>query len=271
MKYRTLLTGSLQSAVEDIFVHMDDVMECITTSIRLPDILRHIRIFKPDLFIFCMRDESREVIHYMHEVKKACTKEDVAFLVLGDEEACSQFSKLAINVADLYLIKPLTNTSIMEKIEAYFREKEEALRQIEEMEYKKLLEQEEKKKHILVVDDDVNMVKAIKSQLEPKYQVATAITGNLALRFLTKKTIDLILLDYEMPGQNGAQILSILRGSNSTKDIPVIFLTGVSDTEKIKKVLSLNPQGYLLKPVENEKLMALIEKVLAQGVSDTEV
>ena len=91
--------------------------------------------------------------------------------------------------------------------------------------------------------------------------MATAINGSVALRFLTKKTTDLILLDYEMPGQSGDSVLSILRGSATTRDIPVIFLTGVSDTSKIAKVLALRPQGYLLKPVDRAKLSVEIKKV----------
>lgn len=46
------------------------------------------------------------------------------------------------------------------------------------------------------------------------------------------------------------------------KNTPVIFLTGVSDTEKIKKVLVLKPQGYLLKPIDHDKLLESIKKVL---------
>ena len=102
----------------------------------------------------------------------------------------------------------------------------------------------------------------LQEQLKADYNVATAVNGGLALKFLTKKTVDLILLDYEMPVQSGPQVMTILRNNESTKDIPIVFLTGVKDTEKIKKVLELKPQGYLLKPIETTKLFEAIDKVI---------
>lgn len=120
-----------------------------------------------------------------------------------------------------------------------------------------------RRKHVMIVDDDSAMLKAIKEQLHDKYDVATALSGKIALKFLEKKTTDLILLDYEMPAEKGPEVLDKLRANPATKDIPVIFLTGVTEREKITQVLSMRPQGYLVKPVEHEKLMAIIEKTLA--------
>lgn len=79
---------------------------------------------------------------------------------------------------------------------------------------------------------------------------------------MENKHTDLVLLDYEMPGENGPAVLEKLRANNATKDIPVIFLTGITEREKITKALVMKPQGYLLKPVEHEKLISVIEKTL---------
>lgn len=118
------------------------------------------------------------------------------------------------------------------------------------------------KKHILVVDDDPLMLKLIKEQLKDSYTVATAINGIIALKFLESKKTDLILLDYEMPNQNGAQILERIRKNPATAKLPVVFLTGVKDREKIKKLVELKPQGYLLKPIEREELIKNIKSVI---------
>lgn len=118
------------------------------------------------------------------------------------------------------------------------------------------------KKHVLVVDDDPMMLKLIKEQLKDEYAVGTAVSGNLAMKFLENKSTDLILLDYEMPLENGAMVLKRLRRNPTLAKLPVIFLTGVSDRQKIKEVIDLKPRGYLLKPIEKDKLIGIIKKTI---------
>ena len=77
-----------------------------------------------------------------------------------------------------------------------------------------------------------------------------------------KKRPDLILLDYEMPVCDGRQTLEMIRADADLMDIPVIFLTGVSDRAHIEAVLGLKPAGYLLKPPIREKIVEAIEKAL---------
>lgn len=119
-----------------------------------------------------------------------------------------------------------------------------------------------RRKHVLIVDDDAMMLKLMKEYLHEKYDVATALNGKIALKFLERKQTDLILLDYEMPGENGPAVLEQLRASVDTRDIPVIFLTGVTEGKKIQEALALKPQSYLLKPIQRGKLMEAIQKVI---------
>lgn len=124
-----------------------------------------------------------------------------------------------------------------------------------------LEEGEKQKKHILVVDDDARILRIIKMHLKD-YDVATAISGKVALQFLEDNKTDLILLDYEMPKENGAEVLRKIRANEQTKDLPVVFLTGIADRKKIQEVLLLEPQGYLLKPINRVKLLETIEKII---------
>ncbi|MBR6294429.1 MAG: response regulator, partial [Lachnospiraceae bacterium] len=71
-----------------------------------------------------------------------------------------------------------------------------------------------------------------------------------------------ILLDYEMPVCDGRQTLEMIRADEELSSIPVIFLTAVRDKEHIEKVLSLRPQGYLLKPSTRDNLIAKINEVI---------
>lgn len=116
--------------------------------------------------------------------------------------------------------------------------------------------------HILVIDDDPRMLRLIKEELREKYNVATAVSGKIALNFLEKRKTDLILLDYAMPELDGPAVLEKLRENNATRDIPVVFLTGINDRSKIQKVLDMKPQGYLLKPIETEKLFRTIRRII---------
>lgn len=119
-----------------------------------------------------------------------------------------------------------------------------------------------RRKHVLVVDDDSMMLKLMKEYLHEKYDVATALNGKIALKFLERKQTDLILLDYEMPGENGPAVLEQLRASVDTQNIPVVFITGVTEGKKIQEALALKPQSYLLKPIQQGKLLAAIEKII---------
>ena len=142
------------------------------------------------------------------------------------------------------------------------RRRESAERQ-RMMGIQEMLEDGEKRQiSILVVDDDVRMLRVIKEHLHKSYDVATAINGKLALKFLETKQTDLILLDYVMPEEDGPSVLRKIHENPMTQDLPVVFLTGMTDGNKIREALSEKPQGYLLKPIEKAKLMDTVEKIL---------
>lgn len=117
---------------------------------------------------------------------------------------------------------------------------------------------EKGKKHILVVDDDRTVLKMLKSALEEEYDITTMVNGLMVEKFLMAKDVDMVILDYEMPGQTGADIFRSLKANEKTEKIPVCFLTGISDREKIMEVMSLRPHSYLLKPIDMDMLKAAI-------------
>ena len=117
-------------------------------------------------------------------------------------------------------------------------------------------------KHILIVDDDVNMLKLLRMFLQDDYQVSMVESGKLALEFVVKKTPDLILLDYMMPLFDGPHVLEILRKREETRNTPVVFLTSVSERDKIISILNLKPAGYLVKPVSREELLSRVRELI---------
>lgn len=118
------------------------------------------------------------------------------------------------------------------------------------------------KKHILIVDDDKNMLKMLHMFLRDEYEVTIVDSGKLALEAVIKHTPDLILLDYMMPLFDGPHVLEIIRKREESRNVPVLFLTSVTDKEKILECLSLNPQGYLIKPISRTELLQRVAEVL---------
>ena len=117
-----------------------------------------------------------------------------------------------------------------------------------------------KKKLVLVVDDSGLILRNVKSLIETKYQVNVVTSGEKALVSIEKRRPDLILLDYDMPGWDGKMTLEKIRENPNYQDIPVVFLTGVAEKERITSVLHLNPAGYILKPPDKEKLLGIIKE-----------
>ena len=119
-------------------------------------------------------------------------------------------------------------------------------------------------KHILVIDDNTASLALVRENLKEYYKVTLVTDGKQALRFLEKKRPDLILLDYLMPMYNGAAVLKIIKSREATKNIPVFFLTGQTDKATVMECLSLNPAGYIVKPVAKDALLAKLDAVFRE-------
>jgi len=115
-------------------------------------------------------------------------------------------------------------------------------------------------KKILVVDDDVGILDAMKYTLEDAgYMVSTIADGNAVLQ-MKKREADVLLLDIWMSGINGADICLRLKKQESTKDMPVILVSANRDAEKIAK--SCGADDFLAKPFEIADLLGKIEKYI---------
>lgn len=121
----------------------------------------------------------------------------------------------------------------------------------------------ENKKHILLVDDSGTMLRTIKGWLESKYRISMVNSATSAISFLAVNKPDLVLLDYEMPVCSGPMMLEMIRSEIKTESLPVIFLTSKGDKESVAKVLSLKPQGYLLKTMPSNQIVEAIDNFFA--------
>ena len=123
MKYKVLVTGNNASVIDSFFHQMENNFEALTTSIRYADIIRHMNCYEPDAFVYCLHNEPRDHIMQMASVKYKLAQEDIPFILLGSKEECDEFEKMAVNVADLILYRPLSAEAIQERILKFFRGK----------------------------------------------------------------------------------------------------------------------------------------------------
>ena len=118
------------------------------------------------------------------------------------------------------------------------------------------------KKNLLLVDDSGFALRTIRGFIGDKYDVRMVTSGLDAISAIYQKKPDLILLDYQMPLLDGKQTMEKIREVEDAQDIPIVFVTSVNDKEHIKAVLDLKPAGYLLKPVDGDRLLQTIDGIL---------
>lgn len=181
---------------------------------------------------------------------------DVPVLLLGTKEECTSLQESYDSEQFYYVVRPTTVSVILNK----------CLKIMKMAECTDSEESKEGRKSILAVDDSGMLLRSVKAMLEKTYDVSVATSGKMAIAQAKKKRPDLILLDYEMPEWDGKRTLEEILNDEELKDIKVVFLTAVTDRAHIEAVLKLKPSGYLLKPIEQAKVMDTIEKVLSGTV-----
>ncbi|MDR3183544.1 MAG: response regulator [Planctomycetaceae bacterium] len=101
---------------------------------------------------------------------------------------------------------------------------------------------------VAIVDDNIANLKIAKSALTDTYNVFTLPSAAKLFDFLERNTPALILLDIDMPEMNGYEAIKILKDRPETRDIPIIFLTGISNEDSEIEGLNLGAVDYISKP-----------------------
>jgi len=124
------------------------------------------------------------------------------------------------------------------------------------------------KKRILIIDDEAVLRRIMRTMLERRpFDVIEAASGVEGFNLAIKEHPDLILLDWNMPGMNGAEVLKSLRAEALTENIPVILLTGTDPQDLETQGNDLAAGDYVLKPFSVLQLLEKVEKTLARHSS----
>jgi len=123
----------------------------------------------------------------------------------------------------------------------------------------------ENKYNILCVDDNENNLFTLRALLETSgnINVIEALSAKEGFDQLLKESIDLILLDVQMPEMNGFEFAKLVKSNKTTKNIPIIFVTAVFKSEEfIKEGFGIGAVDYLTKPIDDHQLLNKISLYL---------
>ena len=121
---------------------------------------------------------------------------------------------------------------------------------------------------VLVIDDEEDVREVLKLHLESAgYNILEAENGEDGINILRSEdnmvNVGVVLCDIRMPKVNGAECVDYLR--KEAPGIPVVMVTGYPDTEMAISFLNKGVKNYLVKPVEKEKLLGVVGKIIANG------
>lgn len=272
MKYNILVNCKNTIMLMDFFHGTEAFFKCLSTSDCLPDIIGHFEIFKPDAYV-CFVDSiySSKIFTQTAALKNNEFYNGVPLVIIADAETCKAIELKYPNDFDLLITRPISPDNLTLRITRYFEEAKTE----KSAEHMLWVQDEGKatapagaaaapneKKHILVIDDDRVMLKMLKTALSEQYDV-TILPNSISMgKCLETKKVDLILLDYEMPLETGADVFRKIKQNPKFANIPVCFLTGVSDREKTMEIMALKPHGYLLKPIDMSMLFSTIRNLI---------
>ena len=122
--------------------------------------------------------------------------------------------------------------------------------------------EESARKHIAVVDDDIDIANYLKIMLAPHYKVSLYFDGASALKGMEEDVPDLVISDVVMPGMDGYELCSRIKGDLQMSHIPVVLVTAKVAVENQVQGLDKGADAYVTKPFQPAYLLALVKSLL---------
>ena len=125
----------------------------------------------------------------------------------------------------------------------------------------------EAKKRILVIDDEPEIQKLIRAILERwGFEIISAFDVNTGVEVLRQKPLpDLVLLDIMLPDVDGLELLRQIRETKVFDNLPIIIISGLADSDGIRKGLEMGADRYITKPAIGHNLLKTVQEVLKTG------
>lgn len=251
---RVLLIGNLGEIVRSLNECLADEYQVQLCSKQVANVQAMVKITKPELIIMCHVESGESDID--NSIFTWLYRKSPAIPVLGITtnegwRACADFYKC--EQFDV-LFRPVLKSDLLKKCRNMLYADTDGEDQIQQEAF------DPRGKKILLVDDSGLVLRTMKSMLEDKFEICLAKSGEQALKIIPKEMPDMVLLDYEMGGMDGKTTFEKMREDDEMRDIPVIFLTSISDRKAICSVLRSKPDGYILKPPDEELILKTINE-----------
>ncbi|MCR5556141.1 MAG: response regulator [Butyrivibrio sp.] len=246
MDKRVLLIGNQKSFMVNAIVKGLEKEEYSVESAAPMEGAVSSMVNRPGIYLLYLGDMTSENAPFLRYINEAIDSERFILYLIGNQEELNlALSIIAKEKVQETYLRPLDVKLLAEQLDTI-------------VDYSAV--DESLKKKILIIDDDGAMLRMMRTWLSVKYRTYMASSGKIALSFLAQNSVDLVLLDYEMPVMNGPDVLKEIRNTQSIKNMPVIFLTAKDDKESVMKVVNLKPEKYLLKSMPKEKLISAIDE-----------
>ena len=265
-RFKILVTGKNRKVMSDICEHIEadkgyTTLKCAASKKALFDLML---AELPKVIIICLGNETPESVQAYDVMKNTIKQGNCTTIVITNEED----EKFFINNSALekvsFLSRPVSLFALYEKLSAIEEQVRDSIDSTPA--FREFINENAgkfKRKNILVVDDDSEQLLHIKEQLEEFYDVTLVKSGEAAFKYLARHIPDLILLDYLMPEKDGPHVLREMHSIDDYADIPVVFLTGMTEKNAVLKTIKeLRPQGYIVKPAKKSEIVAKIIDVL---------
>lgn len=248
MKKKILLIGKISEILGSIHDALNDEYDVQICSSQLATVAGMIKVLHPAMLVVCTVGVYDLEPDFAPWIDKFSGSMPVIFIIKKEE--MPDFRRFCFTTRYKYLNPPINLDSICDACHTLLEPGSEAA------------EETVSKKQILTIDDSPIVLRMVKNTLKDEYDVLLATGGEMGIKKAKEVKPDLILLDYEMPEMDGKETFLNLKVEEETENIPVIFLTSVSDTKKVREVLDMKPEGYILKPLDAEQLLTKVHKAL---------
>lgn len=244
MKKKILVVDDEADIREIVRLYLSEEGYAIVEAVNGQEAILKAQTEKPDLIVLDIMMPGINGFEVAKHLKDDPNTQHIPIIILSVLAQDSQFRQGILD----YISKPFRQDELVQTVR----------RILEKIETKNI------KKNILVVDDDPDIVDIISICLKDNNLIPEkAYNGPEALEKAKNKEIDLILLDINMPGMNGFEVIKLLKEDKKTSDIPIVVLTGTYITEDDKKHgLTLGVAKYLTKPFSADDLVKQIKGAL---------
>lgn len=244
---KILIIGNLSDLDKELSDYLSEEYQVQLCTKQLDNIQAMTGILKPDLAIISHleAESDQPILDWFHE-----KHEKLPVLILVGSKDAQQHKEIFEKEQFSKLAPPIVKTSVQNKCRKLLSNEKPTRRSRFD------------KRKILIVDDTPLMLRNFKAMLEHTYDVILATSGRQALNTIPQEEPDLILLDYEMPEMNGKEVFEAILDDEDMRHIPVVFLTSVSERKTVFSILQSKPAGYIIKPVDQEKLLNTVQEVL---------